>query len=238
MDSSKKEKKSFWASIAFRKNFITGLFIILPMLLSVYVVVILTKFIVNVFRVDQIAGWIIRRLSLESMDEGWIRIYFITVVIIVIISFIYLIGIFARYLFIRKIIGLVDRILYQIPIFNKIYTTLKQISNAFWGKKSTIFKQVVLVQYPRKGLYTMGFLTLKAEGQIQNITKESVCNVFIPTTPNPTSGYLIMVPEEDITYLDMSVEEGMKLIISGGAVTPNVKHLALKKETDEQEKSD
>ena len=138
-----------------------------------------------------------------------------------IISVIYLIGIFARYLFIRKILGLVDRILYQIPIFNKIYTTLKQISNAFWGKKYTIFKQVVLIQYPRKGLYTMGFLTLKAEGQIQELTKESVCNVFIPTTPNPTSGYLIMVPEEDVTYLDMSVEDGMKLIVSGGAVTPN-----------------
>lgn len=221
MDDKKTDKKGFWARFAFRKNVITGLFIILPVLLSFYVFVVLIKFIINIFQIDRIAEMVLKQLSLENVDESWMKAYFIFLVILIIISFIYLIGLFARYLFIRKTLGLVDSILYKIPIFNKIYMTMKQISNAFWGKKATIFKQVVLVQYPRKGLYTLGFLTLKAEGQIQAITHESVCNVFIPTTPNPTSGYLIMVPEEDIMYLDMSVEDGMKLIVSGGAVMPN-----------------
>jgi uncharacterized membrane protein len=88
------------------------------------------------------------------------------------------------------------------------------------SNQESIFKKVVLVQYPKNGVYAIGFITSEAQGEVQTKTKENVINVFVPTTPNPTSGMLVLVPREDIILLDMSVTEGMKMIISGGAVTP------------------
>ncbi|MCK5707766.1 MAG: DUF502 domain-containing protein [Candidatus Aureabacteria bacterium] len=223
MENKNKEKKGFWASIAIKKNIITGLFMVMPIVLSISVFVFLFNFFVNIFRVDQITEILLKRFSLEEADIEHLKIYLIVFVILVIISSIYLIGLFARYLFMRKILSLLEVVLFRIPIFNKIYIALKQISNAVWGNKATIFRRVVLLEYPRKGLFTMAFLTFKTKGEIlQKAGGENVCNVFVPTTPNPTSGFLIMVAEKDIQYLDMSVEDGMKLIISGGAVIPRI----------------
>ncbi|MBN1522244.1 MAG: DUF502 domain-containing protein, partial [Candidatus Aureabacteria bacterium] len=162
------EKKGIWSSVAFRKNFLTGLFIILPIALSVSVFVFVINFILGLFRVDQIIKLIsklIERMGFEKIDAAWLKVYLILALIVFIISIIYLIGLFARYIFMRKIISLMDKILYKIPIFNKIYMTVKQIAVAFKSARATIFKNVVLIEYPRKGLYTLGFLTMKARGQ-------------------------------------------------------------------------
>jgi uncharacterized membrane protein len=108
-----------------------------------------------------------------------------------------------------------------LPFINSVYRTVKQIVETFGRQKKAVFQEVVLLEYPRKKSYVLGFLTSKAQGEPQAVTGEEIVNVFIPTTPNPTSGFLLMIPQEDITRLDMTIAEGMKLIISGGAVVPH-----------------
>ena len=118
-----------------------------------------------------------------------------------------------------------ERLLQKIPLAPKIYFAVKQIIQAFSLQGKDIFKQAVLVEYPRKGSYAVGFITGKCQGEVQEKTIGNLVNVFVPTTPNPTSGMLIMIAEEEIIYLNMSVEEGLKLIISAGVVVPESKTL-------------
>ena len=105
----------------------------------------------------------------------------------------------------------------------KIYNAIKQISSAFIGQGKTIFKEVVLIEYPRKGINSIGFTTGPSKGEINSVLGKkgySGVNVFVPTTPNPTSGIFMVFPKEDVQFLEMSVEDGMKLVVSGGSVSP------------------
>jgi uncharacterized membrane protein len=97
---------------------------------------------------------------------------------------------------------------------------MKEISHTLLAGQRTMFQRVVLVQFPRPGIYSIGFVTSETEGEVQVRTRETVINVFVPTTPNPTSGFLILVPREQLIELDMTVADGMKMVISGGAVVP------------------
>lgn len=125
----------------------------------------------------------------------------------------------ARILFINRIFSLGERLLLKVPVMGRIYNAAKQIFSSLFGHGKTIFKQVVLLEYPRKGLYSLGFTTGVTKGEIRTLVPGGV-NVFVPTTPNPTSGIFIVVPKEDVCFLKMSVEDGMKMIISGGSVSP------------------
>ena len=98
------------------------------------------------------------------------------------------------------------------------------------ASQSTAFREVVMLEYPRKGVWSIGFVTGMSKGEVQEMTKQETVNVFVPTTPNPTSGYLLFVPKKELKYLDMSVEEGVKLVVSAGIITP--------KHEDEKEKDD
>ena len=108
----------------------------------------------------------------------------------------------------------------KFPLINLIYNTVKQIVDTFTQQQKAVFQEVVLIEYPRKGVYAIGFLTNRAKGEIQALTGEELVNVFVPTTPNPTSGFLLMLPKESVVSMQMSISDGMKLIISGGAVVP------------------
>ena len=108
----------------------------------------------------------------------------------------------------------------KIPLISSIYSLLKKVFETFLSNKSSAFKKVVLLEYPRKGIWILGLVSTDTEGEVKDILKTDMVNVFIPTTPNPTSGFLIFVPLEDVIYLDMSVEEALKFIISGGIVSP------------------
>ncbi|ABC22529.1 DUF502 domain-containing protein [Rhodospirillum rubrum] len=112
--------------------------------------------------------------------------------------------------------GLVQRV----PVVRSIHGALKQIIETILAQQSSAFRQVVLVEYPRRGMWALGFITGVTEGEVQNLTEDEVINVFLPTTPNPTSGFLLFVPRQDLVVLDMSVEDGIKMIISGGIFTP------------------
>lgn len=140
--------------------------------------------------------------------------------LLVTLSILVLVGFFATGLFGRFILNVGDKIIHKMPFVNSIYGALKQIVNAFFSEKAMSFREVVLVEYPRKGIWSLGFLTGVTEGEVQSLTEERVLNVFIPTTPNPTSGYLLFVPESDVKHLAMSPEDGLKMIISAGMITP------------------
>ena len=117
----------------------------------------------------------------------------------------------------------IEKLFEKVPLVSKIYTGIKQIINAFTLRDKQTFNKVVLVEYPRKDTYALGFITGECQGEIQEKASAKLVNVFIPTTPNPTSGMLILVPNNEIIYLDMSVEEGLKMIVSAGVVVPEYK---------------
>ena len=140
--------------------------------------------------------------------------------IIALLMFIFLIGLLTANFVGKKLLDLWERLLKKVPVVSSIYSALKQIVDSFSMQGSGNFSRVVLIEYPRKGVHTIGFVTGTSKGEVQDKTKGKVLNVFVPTTPNPTAGFLLLVPEADIIPLDMKVEDGMKMIISCGIITP------------------
>jgi uncharacterized membrane protein len=120
----------------------------------------------------------------------------------------------------RLVVRFYDRVLGRMPVLRSIYSATKQIIETVVAHQSTAFREAVLVEYPRRGIWCIGFLTGVTRGEVQKLTEEEVLNVFLPTTPNPTSGFLLFVPRGDLVILDMSVEEALKMVISGGIVSP------------------
>lgn len=121
----------------------------------------------------------------------------------------------------RYLLQMGERIVNRMPVIRNIYSALKQIFETAISQSSTSFRQVVLVEYPRPGIWAIAFLTATTSGEVgRRFDGREMINVFLPTTPNPTSGFLLFVPKEDAIYLDMSVEEGIKLVISAGMVIP------------------
>ena len=113
-----------------------------------------------------------------------------------------------------------EKLLARMPVIRSVYGALKQIFETVLSHQSNAFREVVLFEYPRRGSWALGFITGTTQGEIQNSTKDDVVNVFLPTTPNPTSGYLLFLPRRELVVLSMTVEEGIKMVISGGIVTP------------------
>ena len=113
-----------------------------------------------------------------------------------------------------------ENLLARMPVVRTIYSALKQVFETVFAEKSKAFREVVLIEYPRKGIWVIGFATGTTKGEVQNIIEDEVVNIFLPTTPNPTSGFLLFLPRKDVIFLAMTVEEGVKMVISGGVVTP------------------
>ena len=128
-------------------------------------------------------------------------------------------GVLTRYYIGKRLILWIDTVMMTVPLLNKFYGAIKQVNEAFGGKKSS-FKTVVLVEFPRAGMYSIGFLTSEDHAEVRQKTLQPVVAVFIPTTPNPTSGFMVLVPEDKVTKLDMSVADGIKYIVSLGAISP------------------
>jgi uncharacterized membrane protein len=139
---------------------------------------------------------------------------------LIVMALVTLLGFASRYVFGKYFFRIGHRFVQSIPGVSAVYNTVRQIVNTFSSQSRHLFNKVVLVEFPRKGCWTIGFLTNTDQGEAQAKTEEEVWTVFVPTTPNPTSGFLLMLPKRDAVELDMSVGEGMKMIISGGAVVP------------------
>ena len=136
------------------------------------------------------------------------------------LTLITLLGYLSRYVFGQYFGGLAERFIQSIPGVNTVYNTVKQIVDTFSTQNRSLFSKVVLVQFPRAGVHTIGFLTNRGQGEPQTRLGEELWTVFVPTTPNPTSGFLLLLPPREIVELEMSVGEGMKMVISGGTVIP------------------
>ena len=128
-----------------------------------------------------------------------------------------LLGFLTRYYVGKKLVQLMDYVMLNVPLLGKIYGTVKQVNQAFTSEKKSSFKQVVMVEFPRKGLFSVGFVTAE---QVKTDEGESIISIFVPTTPNPTTGFLLVLPESKVVKLDMSVADGIKYIVSLGAVPP------------------
>tara|TARA_B110000467_G_scaffold43318_1_gene39808 strand:+ start:3874 stop:4524 length:651 start_codon:yes stop_codon:yes gene_type:complete len=152
---------------------------------------------------------------------------------IIVIFLVTVLGFLSRYFFAKYLWGLGERLLHNLPVINTVYTSVKQIIETFSSQNRAVFEKVVLIQFPRKGSYAIGFLTGNSKGEIRKRTNLPLRNIFVPTTPNPTSGFLIMLHEDDIEELDMTIGEGMKFIISGGAVVPDWKNIEASQEESE-----
>lgn len=116
--------------------------------------------------------------------------------------------------------GFSERMLTRMPVIRNVYSAVKQIFETVLADHSSAFREAVLVEYPRRGIWAIAFITGRTEGEVQNVTEEECINIFLPTTPNPTSGFLLFVPKKDLLPLSMTVEEAIKMVISGGIITP------------------
>ena len=214
------EQKSLFAR--WRSSFLTGLAVTLPALLTLAAVKWLIGTISSV--TDVLLFFLPRGMTHESLvyprdgrgDMLWDWKLVALALAVVLIS---VVGVLARYYIGKKIIDWTDRVLMRVPLINKFYGAIKQVNDAFAGNKHS-FKTVVLVEFPREGVHSIGFLTSEQRDEVQQKTREKVVCVFIPTTPNPTSGFLILVPEDKVMKLDMSVTDAIKYIVSLGSVSP------------------
>src|SRR5450755_443785 len=160
-----------------------------------------------------------RHTTHEANGTGPMYWYWSLIALLFGVFLISIVGLLARYYIGKRLIEWLDGLMMQVPLLNKFYGAIKQVNEAFAGNKNS-FKTVVLVEFPREGMYSVGFLTSEQRTEVQQKTKEKVVAVFIPTTPNPTSGFLVLVPEDQVTKLDMSVPEAIKFIVSLGAISP------------------
>ena len=201
-----------------RNAFITGIVVILPLGVTFILINLLLVKLGN--PASQFFFWY---LDSEWRNLPAVKFALETTSVFVVFSLITVLGYGSRFVLGRIILVGLERLLDRVPFINTVYRTVKQIVDTFGQQEKAVFQEVVLIEYPRKRCYALGFLTSTAKGEIQASTGEHIVNVFVPTTPNPTSGFLLMLPEEDIKQLQMSIADGMKLVISGGAVVPDPK---------------
>lgn len=202
-----------------RKAFMTGLLFCLPVSLTIYIIVWLVNFLASPARggIKYFLHFFGVDLPATPLFNAGVTILAALVVAVAIAS----IGVVSRNLFGRFFIGILEKILHRLPMVRSIYSAIKQIIDTFSvGGKEETFSRAVLVEFPRKNCWTVGFLTHEGETEFSRLAGTSLVHVFVPTTPNPTGGYMIFVPANEIKPLDVSVADAMKMIVSGGAVVP------------------
>jgi uncharacterized membrane protein len=198
-----------------RSAFLAGIVLLAPIAVTLYVFNILVTAIGGGFR-----NYFFFFVPDTLLDQPNLQILWNFLATVMVLAFITALGYLSRYVLGKFILTTTERIIERLPFINTVYNSVKQIVQTFSTQQKAIFQKVVMLEYPRKGVWVLGFLTSKSRGETQARTARDLRNVFIPTTPNPTSGFLLMVPQDEIIELEMSVGEGMKLIISGGAVVP------------------
>ncbi len=201
----KEKKRSIFARI--RNYFIAGIVVLIPIGITIY----LTLFLISISSVI---------LPKEINPNHYLPYNVPGVEILTAVLIITFIGWLSLSFIGKKLLNLFNNILQKIPILRTIYSAIGQMTETF-TQKDKGKKNVVLVEYPRKGSWAVGFATKENSGEITNKTNKKLVNVFVPTTPNPTSGFLLMFPKEDVIYLDLTFEEASKFIVSAGTSNPN-----------------
>ncbi len=189
----------------FRRRFFTGLVILLPTVLTGW---LLYNVLVSM---DRLLQPVVDRYPILDIPG----LGMIAVVILILLA-----GVFAGNFIGRKIKRSAVNIVTRIPMISRMYTAIKQISEVFLRHERTVFREAILIQYPRPGIYVVGFVTSSWNTRVGGGPAKDFVNVFLPTTPNPTSGLFLMIPESEVIHMDCSVEDALKMVISGGAVIP------------------
>lgn len=198
--------------VRFRNAFLSGALLLVPLVVTIWA-----------FRtIIDIVGGTFRPLYEHYLPQSLQRIPLLwdSLATLVVVLLVTALGFLSTYVFGKYFLRVGERAIQRIPGIGVVYNSVKQIVSTFGTQNRNLFNKVVLVEFPRKGIWTLGFLTNKQQGEPQTVAGPETWTVFVPTTPNPTSGFLIMVPRHDIMELEMSVGDGMKMIISGGAVVP------------------
>ena len=202
-------KKGGFATL--RNYFFAGILVTAPIAITLYATWGFLKFLDH--KITPLIPKIINPNSYLPLDVPGLGL------VIAIIFFI-IVGWFTRNFFGRLIVRTSEKVMRRVPVINSIYGAIKQIFETVMASQSDAFKEVVMFEYPRKGTWVLGFVTGQTKGEVKAMIKDDTVNVFVPTTPNPTSGFLLFLPKKDVTYMDMTVEEGIKMIVSGGILTP------------------
>ena len=201
--------------ISLRTAFFSGLLLLAPLVVTIWAFAKIVDIVGGTFR-----PFFFFYLPAALRDRPSLAIVWDVLATLVVFVLVTVLGYLSRYVFGRFFLEVGERLIHGIPGVGAVYTTVKQIVDTFSSQSRNLFSKVVLIEYPRRGVWTLGFLTAKHQGEPQQRIGSGIWTVFVPTTPNPTSGFLLMLPKENIVELDMSVGDGMKMIISGGAVIP------------------
>lgn len=200
-----------------KNTFINGLLVILPAGFTFYILWLIYRMFRRFTGEGSEFGSLIGNFLRVTVGREWLP----GIGAILTLLLVFLVGLVTRIYVGRKIYSLLDRIMGSTPLVNKMYVTVKQIINAILSSESTTFRDVVMFEYPRRGTYVVGFVTNENLGEVEELIGEESVAAFVFTTPNPMSGMTVFIPKEDLTYLDLSVEEGLRLVLSMGIVIPS-----------------
>lgn len=203
------EREPFHLSVfaKIRGYFLAGILVTAPISITLYLTWVFLKFIDS-----KVSAIIPAHYYPETAVPG--------LGLIIAVAFFITIGWFARNFMGRVVINISEYIVDRMPVIRTLYGATKQVFETVMGAQSQAFREAVMFQYPRPGIWAMGFVTGSTKGEVQRLTDDEVVNVFLPTTPNPTSGFLLFIPRKDLIFLEMNVEDAIKMIVSGGIITP------------------
>ncbi|MEG0234771.1 DUF502 domain-containing protein [Cetobacterium sp.] len=208
-----------------KASFYSGLIAILPIVITVYIFNWIFQIFLNLLQ-DSFLTVAVRSLVLQTGLGKEQDLHLYTQILINVLSFVTLIllliaiGTAMRVFLFKKIGAFLNNLLVKIPLFSQIYSTITQIISLFASDRQKSYQKVVMFEYPRQGIYSIGFMTSDSNHFVEEVTGEAMCNVFLPTSPNPTSGMFIVLKKSEVRVLDLKVDDAIKLIISGGVILP------------------
>ena len=212
-----------------KKYFLTGLATLLPIAITVAVVSFMIRLLTNPF--IGLVSQLFSKFNIPSFgilsSEQVVKLISQCFILAAIFLFTLALGIVARWFFVNALIKLSDKLLYRIPIINKVYKTTKDIIHTLFASKKKSFRQVVMIPFPTKNCYCLGLITRSAPHTCQSASSSEMVTVFIPTTPNPTTGYLLICPVKELIFLTMKSDDAIKYIVSCGAIQPKKPEEAL-----------
>ena len=196
-----------------KRNFIAGILVILPLLLTIYILVVLFQF------TDSILGKFI-----NTYLRRLIGFYIPGLGLIIFLIIIFLVGFLTTHFLGRKLYLILDKALRRFPLVRHVYPSVKQIIEFLFSYQRQAFKKAVLVEYPRRDVWSVGFITNEGLKEASDKTKQALLNIFIPSSPGPLTGFFILAPCQEVIFLDITIEDAIKLIVSGGLLNPVLPH--------------
>lgn len=229
MVKCKGEISPFWKDFKMRKYFFTGLVILLPLTVTIAIATFVVNFLTKPFM-----GMVTHLLSSTKLPQ--LRGFFLSseqllrygsqmIILIALFAFTLLLGIIARWFIFRAFFAISDKVLHKIPLVNKVYKTTQDIIKTLFSSEKNSFKQVVMVPFPYPGNYALGLVSRESPEACEEKLQAKMVSVFIPTTPNPTTGFLLMFKQEDLIFVDMKTEDAIKYIVSCGVIIPEKKEV-------------